>query len=607
MLKETDNPQVAVDNITDNIARRIAAMPNAICPVDIVLSYVQLCHAQSCGKCTPCRIGLGQVETFLRKILENEGTEETLELLKSTAQVILDSSDCMIGSNAAGIVLRCLDAYRDDFVSHVREHRCTATHSKSVPCMNMCPADVDIPGYISLIEEGRSTDAVRLIRRDNPFATACAYVCTHPCEKACRRTIVDAPINIRGLKKYAVETAEKYAAPECAAPTGKRVAIIGGGPAGVTAAYFLTQMGHKAVIYERNGKLGGMLRYGIPSYRFPREKLDEELEALLSVGIEVHTGVDVGKDITMEQLRKEYDSIFIAIGAQSDNKARIEGENADGVLSAVEFLHKLGEGEKPDLTGKTVAIVGGGNVAMDATRSAVRLGAKKVICVYRRRKCDMTADAEEVEGAMAEGAEILTLQSPEKVEVDENGKAVALWTQPQIVGAIDDSGRPRPEKADKPIERIEADVIVMAIGQAIESKQFEEMGIPTRRGRIMAGNDTSIKGFDGIFSGGDCVTGPVTAIRAIAAGKAAAGAIDQYLGFNHKISVDVGEFGRYYQDKKAHGRINIGEREAFERKDDFDCIEGNMSKQESENECSRCLHCNQFGCGNFKGGRKEEW
>ena len=277
-----------------------------------------------------------------------------------------------------------------------------------------------------------------------------------------------------------------------------------------------------------------MLRYGIPDYRLPRTKLDAEIESILSLGIEVHTQIDVGTDITFNDLKRNYDCLYLSIGAHTDKKTGIEGENSRGVISAVELLRHIGDGEMPDFTGARVVVIGGGNVAMDVTRSAIRLGAQKVTCVYRRRQADMTAQMEEVEGAIAEGAEVLTLEAPVRIETDEGGNAVALWIQPQIIGEIDSNGRPRPNTARVEEVRLSADTIIVAIGQGIESASFEQSGIRIQRGgELLANSSTQMPEMEGVFAGGDCVTGPATVIRAIAAGKAAAANIDDYLGFHH--------------------------------------------------------------------------
>ncbi len=606
-LRTPGQSEALVDNLYQAMQRRIAADPPGICPVDMALQFLNLCHAQSCGKCTPCRIGLGSLSALLTQVLDGQADETTLDCIRTTARTIVATADCAIGIHAAQLVLDGVTAFEDDYLSHIQHNRCLGSMQEPVPCVSLCPAHVDIPGYIGLISEGRLADAVKLIRKDNPWPIACAYICEHPCEARCRRTMMDSPMNIRGLKKYAVNHAGTVDNPPCADATGKTVAVVGGGPAGLTAAYYLTLMGHKVTVYERHQKLGGMLRYGIPSYRFPREKIDEEIANILSVGITVHTGVDIGKDITLKQLREQYDALYLAIGAQGDKKTGMDGEDSLGVMSAVEMLGRIGDGEMPDFAGKNVVIIGGGNVAMDVTRTSVRLDAKKVTCVYRRRQEDMTALPEEVEGALAEGAEILQLQAPVRIEADESGKAVALWTQPQIIGPVDRAYRPRPMKADLPEKRIEADIIVLAIGQGVEDIGYEEMNIATKWGNIVTKEDGSLPEQDGIFSGGDCATGPATAIKAIAAGKVAAANIDEYLGFHHEIGTDVDIPAPKLSNKQAHGRVNLLEREANERKNDFTCIECEMTDQEAAVESSRCLRCDYFGYGCFKGGRTTKW
>jgi len=606
-IKNPSRAQTVVDNLYRDVERRIAASPPGLCPVDMSLSFLQLCHAQSCGKCVPCRIGLGQLSKLIATVLDGTGSMDTIAIIEKTARSILNTADCAIGRDAARLVLDGLEGFRDDYEEHVNHRRCLAGLQLPVPCVALCPAGVDVPGYMALVGEGRCADAVRLIRKDNPFPTACAYICEHPCEARCRRNMIDDAINIRGLKRYAVDHAGVVPQPECAPSTGKKVAIIGGGPSGLSCAYYLALMGHKATVFEERDKLGGMLRYGIPSYRFPRHLLDEEIDSILSLGIEAHTNVTVGRDISVEELQKEYDCLYIAIGAHQDKKVGIPGEDSRHVLSAVEMLRAIGDDVMPDFTGKRVVVIGGGNVAMDVTRSSIRLGAEKVTCVYRRRVEDMTALPDEVTGAMAEGAELLTLMAPVRIEADEEGNAAALWVQPQLIGEADKSGRPRPNKADLPEQRIPADIIVVAIGQGIEIQGFEQAGVPIKRGTFVAGLSGQVGDMGNLFAGGDCVTGPATAIRAIAAGKVAAANIDEDLGFRHEITVDVDIPAPRLNNRDPHGRINTTEREACERRCDFEDIECGLTEEGAYTEASRCLRCDHYGYGIFRGGRNVKW
>ncbi len=607
-----DKAQVTMESLYQDLERRIVASPPGLCPVDLTRSFIKMCLAQSCGKCVPCRVGLRQLARLFDNVLDGEANEETVENIKLTAEGIYYSADCAIGYEAAKLALKSVDGCIDDFESHIHNGFCSCNSNQPVACVKSCPAGVDIPGYIALVQQGRYADAVRLIRRDNPMPTTCAYICEHPCENRCKRTIIDAPVNIRGLKKMAVDNSGIVPVPECEAPTGKKVAIIGGGPGGLSAAYYLALMGHKVTIFEQRKQLGGMLRYGIPNYRFPRKKLDEEIDSILSTGIEVKKNISVGKDISFDDITKEYDATYISIGAHADKKIGIEGEDAkSGITSAVEMLRAIGDGDMPDYTGKKVIVIGGGNVAMDVARSSIRLGASKVSIVYRRRKADMTALEEEVEGAEAEGCDVLELMSPVRIKQDEEGNAIGLIVKPQMISRVS-HGRPAPKAAAKDEVLLESDLIVVAIGQGIETKSFEEHGIKVQRGVISALNTGNITPQDGemsegVFAGGDCVTGPATVIKAIAAGKVAAANIDEYLGFNHEITCDIEIPYASNEDKVACGRVEVALRDAAERKNDFEPIEYGFSCEEACQEAGRCLRCDHFGFGAFRGGREEQW
>ena len=603
----TSGSQAVVESLYRDLEHRIVASPPGLCPVDLAASFLKLCHAQTCGKCVPCRVGLRQLELLMNDVLNGTATMDTLAEIERTAQVISDSADCAIGYEAAGMVLKGIRGFRDDYESHVKTGRCLCNLDQPVPCVAQCPAGVDIPGYIALVAAGRYADAVRLIRKDNPFPGACGLVCEHPCESRCRRNMIEGAVNIRGLKRYAVDHAGIVPPPECAEATGKTVAVVGGGPSGLSAAFYLSLMGHQVTVFESRKQLGGMLRYGIPSYRLPRQELQKDIDAILATGVKVELGVTIGKDISLAELHRKFDAIYISIGAHTDKKVGIEGEDSRGVMSAVEMLRAIGDGTMPDFTGKRVAVIGGGNVAMDCTRSAIRLGAETVSVVYRRRQQDMTALADEVEGALAEGAELLTMMAPLRIEADSEDNAVALWVQPQRVGAIDKAGRPRPENADQPPVRVEADVIIVAIGQSIELKAFEEYGVPIHRGTIAALSSGGIENNQGIFAGGDCVTGPATVIKAIAAGKVAAANIDEYLGFSHAITVDVKIPKAYLGERPSCGRSELPMEKAYERKGNFQCIECGFTEEVAKQEAQRCLRCDHFGYGVFKGGRKKKW
>ena len=516
-------------------ARRVEAMPPGQCPVGMMLGQLQASMAQTCSKCTPCAQGMPKIAALLRDVAEFRATETTVGEIRAKAALLRDTADCAVGWQAGQMVLEGLDAFADEFASHVEAGTCAPGTRQTVPCVTLCPAHVNVPAYIALAEEGRFAEAVKMIRKDNPFPTACALVCEHPCEERCRRTMVDAPVNIRGIKKYIVDTvaADTVETPVPLPSTGKRVAVVGAGPSGLTCAYFLALMGHEVVVYEARKKLGGMMRYGIPAYRFPRERLDEDIRAILGAGsIEVKTecAVDAAE---MAKLAGWYDAVYVAIGAQG---------------------------------GKTL----------------------------------------EVESAIAEGVEMMCLQAPERIEVDAEGRAAALVCQPQRIGAVK-RGRPAPVAADKPELRLEADIVLIAVGQAIESAPFEEYGMEADRTYFVADQYLRAMGQEGVFVGGDCQWGPKTVIMAIAAGKTAAANIDHELGFHHELDCGAAVPPARPNDRTAYGRVQVAERPACERKHDFEGVEVPMTDEEAAQECCRCLRCDVYGIGALTGRGLEAW
>ena len=389
--------------------------------------------------------------------------------------------------------------------------------------------------------------------------------------------------------------------------TGKKIAVVGGGPSGLSAAYFLSIMGHDVTVFEKRAQLGGMLRYGIPSYRLPRERLQWDIDAIASTGVEFRTDSDVESEEAIREIKENYDAMYLSIGSHNHKNLGIPGEYAKGVVPAVEMLRGIGDDAMPDFNGKSVIIVGGGNVAMDVARTAKRLGASEVCIVYRRRRDDMTALPDEIGGAVAEGCQLMELMAPSEIIVDKNGNVRGLYVQPQIAGEADKSGRPKPVAADLPRVKMRCDIVISAIGQATDFTFFEQYGVPVFRGNIKTEKSSVVDKVQGIYAGGDCVTGPSTVINAVAAGKVAAANIDNYLGYNHEITVDIDIPVPPVQDQKARGRIELKERYASERGGDFGAVELPMTREESLAESSRCLRCDACGFGSFRGGRIEKW
>ncbi len=618
-LAKKGNMNERIDVVLRKFRSRMSSYPPGICPLVLYRSLLQVSMNQSCGKCVPCRDGLVEVDRLLKDILNGDAEMESLENMRALCEMIAETSDCAVGVNAANLVLDSLRDFGDEYISHIKKKRCVMEAaqtgdglkdelppSQTVPCITLCPAHVDVPGYVALIGAGDYAGAVNLIRDRNPFPTACAMICEHPCERKCRRTIIDDAINIRGLKKYAVDqaVADKVRTPERNASTGKKIAVIGAGPSGLTAAYFLALMGHGVVVFEEHEKPGGMLRYGIPEYRLPKKRLDEDINAILKAGdIEIRTGTKIGRDISFDEIRNTYDAVFLGLGAQIGNRMPVDNADAGNVIPAADFLQDVAGGKPMDLTGKRVVLIGGGNVAMDAARTAVRLNAE-TIHVFTRKRDDITALESEVVGAMQEGVRFRTLLSFLNIEKDEDtGNVCAVWLQPEIVGEYDEFGLVKTEHSSAYPYRFKCDILILGVGQRSDVKAFEEAGVPVIRTRIDADETCSVKGMKGVFSGGDCVTGPSTAINAIAAGQVAAFNIDEYLGYHHKVDCDVIVPEAMPNSCVPTGRTEIEEVDPFERKGNFDEVEVGMTYEEAMREAGRCLRCDYYGCGSMVGGR----
>ncbi|MBQ6575520.1 MAG: FAD-dependent oxidoreductase [Lachnospiraceae bacterium] len=607
-LAAKGNMNERIDVVLRKFRSRMTSYPPGVCPLALYRSLLHISMNQSCGKCVPCRDGLKDVDYLLRKILNGDGENDTLALLEDKCRMIARTADCAVGVVGANLILDSLTEFADEYESHINNGRCVENVIQTTPCITLCPAHVDVPGYIAQIKNENYADAVKVIRNRNPFPTACAFVCEHPCEKKCRRSLVDDPINIRGLKKYAVDNANANSVenPRANVSTGKKIAVVGAGPSGMTAAYFLALMGHAVDVYEEHEKAGGMLRYGIPEYRLPKDRLDQDIDAILSAGdITIHCNTRIGRDISFSAVREGHDAVFLGLGAQLGNRMPMENADAKNVIPAADFLQLVAGGNAPDLSGKKVVLIGGGNVAMDAARTAVRLNAASVH-VFTRKRDDITALAEEVEGAMQEGVRFRTLLSFLHIETDkETNEVRSVWLQPEIVAGYDEFGLVTTEDSSEYPYRFTCDYLILAVGQRSDSVDFEKENVPTQRGRIVADETCMVDGMDGVFSGGDCVTGPSTAINAIAAGQVAAANIDEYLGYHHKILGKPEIPPAYPNPCIPTGRAELEQKDPFERKDNFDHVELSMTFEEAMREAGRCLRCDYYGCGAMEGGRGE--
>ncbi|MBR6918481.1 MAG: FAD-dependent oxidoreductase [Clostridia bacterium] len=474
------------------------------------------------------------------------------------------------------------------------------------PCTLNCPAGTDCQGYVKLIAEGDDHAAVKLIKDKLPLPASIGRVCPHPCEKACRRKMVEEPISIARLKYFAADRdlAGDTFRPDVAPDTGKRVAVIGGGPAGLTAAYFLRVKGHAVTVYDAMPKMGGMLRYGIPAYRLPKSIVDREVKEIADLGVKMVNNFKVGRDATLEELRKKYDAVYVAIGAWRSSGIRCPGEELEGVLGGIDFLRHVsfynsGDEEKPEI-GRSVAVVGGGNTAMDACRSAVRLGVENVYVIYRRTRAEMPAEDVEIEEAIEEGVEFKFLTNPAEI-IGEDGKVKTVKLQVMELGEPDASGRRSPVPVEGKFEFIDVDTVICAIGQQINAEGFDCLE-KTKKGTIAADETTFATSIDGVFAGGDATNrGASIAIEAIGEANKAAAVIDSYLNGDtvpyRKPFVSEREVTpEMYADREKIARVKMPTRDASERRQDFDEIYLGLPEDEARAEAKRCLSC---GCHDY--------
>jgi NADH-quinone oxidoreductase subunit F len=513
-------------------------MDEDTCMVDLAKFFLEFVQEESCGKCAPCRIGTKRMLEILDRITHGHGREGDVELLIELGEQIKASALCGLGQTAPNPVLSTIRYFRHEYDAHIRDKKCPASVCASLflaPCQNSCPAGIDVPLYMDLTRQSKFAEAHAVIRMDNPLPMVCGRVCTHPCETKCRRAQLDSPIAIRAIKRFVAEyplTANgEFALPHPADTRAEKVAVVGSGPAGLTCANYLARLGYQVTVYEALPIIGGMLAVGIPEYRLPKKTLKKEINVLEDLGVVFKTNVRLGTDISLDELKQKHDAVFVAVGTHKGQKLGIPGEDAHGVFDAVTFLRSVNLGEPQDLKGRTVLVIGGGNAAIDAARSSLRLDAKRVSILYRRTRIEMPALEEEIEEAEREGIEIKSLVIPKRVVV-RGGKVGGLECVEASLGEFDRSGRRRPVPKEGSDFIVDADVVIAAVGQAVETDGLTGKGNVelSGRGTMVADPKTCATGIEGVFAGGDCVTGPDTVIEAIAAGKRAAEAIHKYLG-----------------------------------------------------------------------------
>lgn len=470
------------------------------------------------------------------------------------------------------------------------------------PCQLACPANTDCQGYVGLIANGKFDEALELIKETNPLPASIGRVCPHPCEKACRRGKVEEPINIAQLKFFAADIdlkGESYL-PECKPSTGKKAAIVGGGPAGLTAAFYLRTLGHEVTVFDMMDKMGGMLRYGIPQYRLPKEILDAEIGLIEKTGVRLVNNCKFGKDITLDMLKSVNDAVILAPGAWKSSPMRVKGEDAQGVYGGIDFLRSVIKG-KPVEIGERVAVCGGGNTAMDACRTAVRLGAKKVYVIYRRTEKEMPAEEIEIRESKEEGVIYKFLTNPVEIH-SEDGKVCGMTLQLMELGEPDASGRRKPVAIEGKTEYLPLDSVIMAIGQKLDSSDFENVVSLTDRGTISADEDTFTTDIDGVFAIGDATNkGASIAIAAIGEADRCVKVVDAYLK-GEEIDISPKYISKRDEEKidlssKEHAaRTNAKVLDAVVRRSNFDEVSLGLAVDEAQKEAQRCLEC---GCREY--------
>jgi NADH-quinone oxidoreductase subunit F len=574
------------------------------CMVDVARYFTEFSNGESCGKCTPCREGLAQTLKIITKFTEGKATETDIHTLEHLGKVIKNTALCGLGQTAPNPVLTTLRYFRDEYDHHMIEKKCEPGICQSLfsaLCENSCPLHMNIPRYLQLLKEDKVEDAFESTLRDNPLPSTLGRICHFHCQMKCRRETIDSPVSQGDIHRYIADTVYKNGNVQKVYDkiikgklplTHKRIAIIGGGPAGLTAAYYLVRLGHDVTIYESQSEAGGILRWGIPKYRLPAEVLDFEIKFIKDLGVHFVFDTIVGKDVKMEDLENEYNTIILAIGAHKDIDLTIAGSELDGVLSGMEFLKDVALGNKLNI-GKHVVIIGAGNVAIDAARTVQRFGSD-VTVVYRRMKSDMPANKDEIKGAEIEGVNFLFLCNPKEILADTSDKVRGIVLMKMASGDIDLSNRRKPVPTGESFI-LPCDTIITAIGEEVDATFAKDFGIKiSSNGNINSDHFTFVTSHPKVYAIGDAVTGPATAAEAMGIAKKAAEIIDFNLMNKrrfHKLFRGF-EYSDEVPLKPEGGNRHYPTRRPFEeRVGNFKEINLGYTKEQAYEEASRCLRC----------------
>ncbi|MBI4874627.1 MAG: FAD-dependent oxidoreductase, partial [Acidobacteria bacterium] len=509
------------------------------CMVDVARYFIEFTHSESCGKCVPCRAGLDKALRVLNNFTNGTAPESALEMLDELGRMIRDTALCGLGQTAPNPVLTTMRHFRHEFEDHIRAKRCRAGVCEDLalsPCENSCPLHMNIPRFLQLYKEDRIEEAFLAVVLDNPLPASTGRICQHPCENRCRRVTVDEAVNMREVHRFiadAIYESERYPAlmerivARKMPATGKKVAVAGAGPAGLTAAFYLSLLGHEVTIYDPNPLMGGMLRYALPDYRLPKPVIDKEIELIERLGVKFVPHTRVGFDLTLNEIDATCDAVFISIGTWKESWVYLPGTELQGVMHALQFLEAISKNEEMKL-GRKVVVIGGGNAAIDSARSSLRKGAE-VTVVYRRERKDMPAIVEETDAAEAEGADFVFLATPHRIVGDRDGRVKAIEAVRTRLGEFDSSGRRKPVPTEE-IVRLECDTVILAVGETVDLDFARASGLKIKEpGTIEVDRYTLETSRQKFFAGGDAITGASNVSNAMGLGKKAARMMDERL------------------------------------------------------------------------------
>ena len=583
-------------------------MDENTCMVDIARYFLSFTQDESCGKCSPCRLGTTQMLKILTRITQGQGREGDIERLLTIGRAVKASSLCGLGQSCANPVLTTIQYFREEYEAHIREKRCPAATCDAMvisACQHTCPAGIDVPNYVAAVALGRYEQAVEIIREKNPFPAVCGRICIHPCEFKCRRGELDEPVAIRALKRYAADWVFDHGAqaPVPFPQTKKqKVAVVGAGPAGLTCAYFLTKMGYPVTVFEAQSVAGGMLGITVPEFRLPRHIIQQEIDYIVGCGVEIRYNAPINAQHTVDTLKKEgYHAVFIAAGAQASKRIGVPGEEEGlaGLYYGLPFLTETRTGRKIELRGKTV-VVGGGNVAIDVARTALRLGSSEVLLYCLESRSEMPAWEKEIQEALEEGVRLNPSWGP--VQVLKQAHQVTGLQFRRCLSVLDSEGRFKPVFDPDDSITVEAETVIISIGQAPDLSFLSQDTQLERAlwGTLGVNENTLATNIPGIFAGGDFTTGPTFVIRAIGSGRRAAVSIDRYLqGLQGPVVLPDEK-----TDLKAETLLALGEEAieaqprlqpkmipAQERIRDFREVEVGLDELQAREEARRCLRC----------------